>query len=104
MQFQDFECFHNLGQKEYHIGVAICARKRLGAQQIKSLGECQAARESVWCELTLQDKDCLLVGTVYRSPNSTAENDALVNGLLSRILKDTSHILIVGAFIHPEIN
>ena len=79
-------------------------RKRLGAQQIKSLGECQAARESVWCELTLQDKDCLLVGTVYRSPNSTAENDALVNELLSCILEGRLHILIVGDFNHPEIN
>ena len=104
LQFQDFNCFHNLRQKQCHRGVAMWVRKCLGAQQIKSLGECQAARESVWCELTLQDKDCLLVGTVYRSPNSTAENDALVNGLLSRMLEGRSHILIVGDFNHPEIN
>ena len=42
--------------------------------------------------------------TVYRSPISTAENDALVNGLLSRMLEGRSHILIVGDFNHPEIN
>ena len=81
-------------------------RQCLGAEQIKSLGECQTARELVLCELTPQDKDCLLVGTVYRSP-STAENDALVNGLLSHtccMLEGRSHILIVGDFNHPEIN
>ena len=45
-----------------------------------------------------------MLGTVHRSPNSTAENDALVNGLLSRMLEDRSHILKVGDFSHPEIN
>ena len=63
-QFQDFDCFYNLGQKLCRRGVAMWVRKRLGAQEIKSLEEFQAARESMWCELTLQDKDCLLVGTV----------------------------------------
>ena len=47
LQFQNFDCFHNLGQKQCHRGVAMWVRKCLGAQQIKSLGECQAARESV---------------------------------------------------------
>ena len=66
--------------------------------------ECQAATESVWCELTLQDKNCLLVGTVYRSLNSTAENDVLDNELLSRMSEGRLHVLIVGDFNHPEIN
>ena len=62
--------------------------------------KCQAARESVWCELTLQDKDCLLVDTVYRYPNSTSENDALVNELLSHVSEGRSHILIIGVSLY----
>ena len=45
-----------------------------------------------------------LVGTVYRYPNSRVEDDALVNGLMSRMSEGKLHILIVGDFNHPEIN
>ena len=41
----------------------------------------QRAQESVCCEISLRSKDSLLVGTVYRSPNSSKENDVLVNEL-----------------------
>ena len=78
-------------------------QKTFGCTENKSLGECQAARESVRCELNLQDKDCPMKNTVYRSHSSTTENDALVT-LLSLMLEGRSYILIVGDFNHPEIN
>jgi hypothetical protein len=43
------------------------------------------ARELVWWEIPLQKKDKLLVGTVYRSPNSDIANNAAVNELLSGV-------------------
>ena len=45
-----------------------------------------------------------MVGPVYRSPNSTTENDVLVNELLSRMSEGRSHIWVVGDFNCPEIN
>ena len=45
-----------------------------------------------------RSKDSLLVGTVYRSPNSSKENDAVVNELLVKMSVGRSHILVVSDF------
>ena len=39
---------------------------------------------SVWCEISLQDKDNLLVGHVYRSPNGTSENNEQLLNLVNK--------------------
>ena len=39
---------------------------------------------SVWCEVRLTGSDKLLVGCVYRSPNSNRENDVKINTTLQK--------------------
>jgi hypothetical protein len=63
-------------------GVALWVGTYYGAQQVKLSAEQQSARESVWCELSLKGKDGLLIGVVYRSPNSSSDNDKVLNSLL----------------------
>ena len=59
--------------------------------------------ESVWCEVRLQGSDHILVGGIYRSPNSTEANNEALNSFIKQC-KKPSHVLINGDFNHPEIN
>ena len=61
--------------------------------------------ESIWCRIFLTNKDCLLFGVVYRSPNNNIDNS---NNLFSLLTQATntgvSHLLIAGDFNMPHIN
>jgi hypothetical protein len=98
-----FDSFHNLSEEQCSRGVALWVRTSYGAQQIKLSAEHQSARESVWCEISLKGKDSLLIGVVYRSPNSSSDNDKVLNSLLPSMAFRRSHALIVGDFNHPEL-
>ena len=59
----------------------------------------------VWIEMSLQRTDRLLLGCVYRSPNSSLEEDCyLAEELTEACKRSFSHFLITGDFNHPEIN
>ncbi len=60
-------------------------------------------RESVWCDVKLNRNDNLLVGGIYRSPNSSSLNNDSLNSFFSR-LSMPSHTLICGDLHYPEIN
>ena len=53
---------------------------------------------SIWCEVELSDSENLLVGLVYRSPNSTSENnEALRKQLLhTATLNHMNNMLVFG--------
>ena len=58
----------------------------------------------MWCEMPLKQDDRLLVGTVYRSPNSDLANNAEVNEFLSRVVVGKSHVVVCGDFNYPDID
>ena len=63
------------------------------------------SEESVWSEMKLTGNDKLLIGCIYRSPNSTIANDAKINELLRRASGlNFSHLLVFGDLNHPSIN
>ena len=61
---------------------------------------------SIWYEVELSDNENLLVGLVYRSPNSTSENnEALRKQLLhTATLNHINNMLVFGDFNFREIN
>ena len=60
---------------------------------------------AIFCDIKLNDKDNLLVGVCYRSPNSTAENNNKFFDMLNQLEKVSySHTLLIGDFNFPEIN
>ena len=60
--------------------------------------------EALFCTLKLKGKETLLVGSFYRSPNKTENNDNL-NELLEKISeKKISHVLLLGDFNYPKID
>ena len=55
--------------------------------------------------MKLKGKETLLVGSFYRSPNSTTENNDNLNELLEKISEKTiSHVLLLGDFNYPKID
>ena len=62
-------------------------------------------QESVWCNINLTGSDKLLIGCVYRSPNSSADNNTELLNLFLRMRDlNPSHVLIMGDFNLGEIN
>jgi len=60
---------------------------------------------SCWCSLPLKNKDSLLIGVIYRSPNATRDQTCQMNTLITEMVKrNHSHLMIMGDFNYPEIN
>lgn len=62
-------------------------------------------KEHVWCYIKLKGTDKLLIGCIYRSTNTTVENDEELLDLIKiSNRKRESHTLIMGDFNLPGIN
>ena len=61
--------------------------------------------DAVWCRVSVNQSTTILFGIVYRSPSSSAENNAKLISMLQRIsaVKST-HKIIAGDFNHPSID
>ena len=81
-------------------GVALYVKEELESVKL----ELQNKGASVWCEVPLLNYDRLIVGVVYRSPNSSnIENDQILKLIHSIVDRKTSHAVIFGDFNYPEI-
>ena len=85
-------------------GVAIYVHETLESVLIESLTLCNYS-ESVWCSIRLANYDKLLVGCIYRSPDSSNGNNLKLNSLMKKTVElEHSLILICGDFNYKEIN
>ncbi|MEW8545737.1 MAG: endonuclease/exonuclease/phosphatase family protein, partial [Candidatus Thiodiazotropha sp.] len=82
-------------------GVVLYCSADLNATAV----EVSEYEESVWCAVQLRGGDRLLVGCIYRSPNSPHENTRKLKELLyGAVGKKYSHLLIMGDFNFREID
>ena len=86
-------------------GVATYVKKYLKASPSKIEELCDFD-ESIWCEISLKGLDRLLVGNIYRNPNSDATNNANFISSLRKVNENSNftHVMICGDFNYPEIN
>ena len=64
-----------------------------------------STESSVWCNLQLRGNDSLIIGLVYRSPNSPSSNiTQLVDAIEEARKMKHSHFIIMGDFNFPGIN
>ena len=101
LQIPGYDSFTNVNDGSCHLGVIIYARTKLHAVPSKTIKD---FRESVWCEIPLIAQDRLLLGCIYRSPNSTEENTHILQESLSEMTTGRSHVAITGDFDQPDID
>ena len=83
-------------------GVAVYVRRGLSFAEVEMKTEFM---ENLWISVKLKDNDTLLAGCIYRSPNSSAENNGKLRELISEASSSQhSHLMIAGDFNYPEIN
>ena len=83
-------------------GIALYVHNSLHAAPMDKQNNIE---EEEWIKIRLQQDDTLIIGCIYRSPNSTSENnDRLNESIISKCQEDPSHILIKGDFNYGEIN
>ena len=102
LQIQGFDCFTNNNKSMCHRGVLIYTKKCLKAVAV-NFSELDY-REYVYCKLSSKNSGLLHILCIYRSPNSTIENDHNLNFLISEFSKLNGHLLILGDFNYPTIN
>ena len=100
---EGFNLWANL--QNYKRGVLIYTARDLHATLFESPSNCNFD-ENILVSIELKDNDKLLLGCIYRSPNSDQTNNAqLMFGLRNICTQHSfSHILICGDFNFPQIN
>ena len=79
-------------------------RRELQAEEVKINTKFQ---ENMWVTVKLNNKDKIIIGCIYKSPNSSQENLDALKDLIRNIAqpnKEHSHLLIMGDFIYNKID
>lgn len=103
LQVEGYELFSNLERCKR--GVLLYTADRLKAAQV-TISNNFDFDENVWVEIRLQEGDKLLMGCLYRSPNSDEANNAkmLTHLKINCERKDYTHMVVCGDFNLPDIN
>ena len=100
IDFQNYDNFSNIDDAKR--GAIIYAKKGLMAREYKGMDKYNF-EESTWCQLENGSKEKILVGNIYRSPNSTRENTQILYDLLRDTKLDAfDHVIITGDFNFPN--
>ena len=90
---------HQYGKR----GVCIYVKSHLGASNIDVVS-CDHL-ETIFCEISLEKDDKLLIGCIYRSPNTSGiADEEMRNLILSCSARSYSHLLLMGDYNYPEIS
>ena len=101
LEMDGFDCFSIKLDKR---GACIYTKKWLKAVIVDDILD-KEFQESVWCVIRLKDNDNLLIGCIYRSPNSSQENnDCLLHLIRAVCGRRSSHLLIMGDFKYSEVD
>ena len=97
-QIDGYEAFSSLGGR----GIIIWIRNGIEASPYRIQ---PTYEDSLWLKIKISKTDSLLLGCVYRSPNSSDENNESLNNLFRSLpMQLYSHLLVCGDFNYPSIN
>ena len=103
LQIEGYDLFSNVGSHKR--GVLIYTHKNLQASP-STADELWSSEEGCWCGVSLNEEDRLLIGCVYRSPNSPESNNTSLLESIKKICEEVkfTHLLLCGDFNIPEID
>ncbi len=83
-------------------GIGVYVKKTLSAVEVVYN---EQYKESIWCEISLNIKDKLVIGCVYRSPSNPLEDIHKLTATLNNVIvQGYTHVLILGDFNLKEID
>ena len=90
-------------------GTLLYIRKNLGQRKCKAMATLMNGQEydsSVWVWVNISKGKKILVGSIYRSPNSSADNNKLLLAMLDHAndIAGENRLLILGDFNVPNID
>ena len=88
------DCFSNINNSNSHRGVAIYTKGHLNARSY--LANPRDFQEHACCKIEMCDKTSLHILCLYRSPNSSSENNKLLNQLILNTSLIGGKLLILG--------
>ena len=99
-EIPNYDTFINKNPKR---GVALYIDNALGAIEEDTLNN-HSFEESVWCSFSSNDKEKILIGCIYKSPNSSELNQQLLHDLIkSNKLEKYDKVCIMGDFNFPKL-
>ena len=102
LKIPGYQIHTNEDSKECKRGIAIYISTEIEAVEIKIASD---FKEQLWLKINVNKNDKLLVGCMYRSPNSEdANTEEMLNVLKQVTQSNISDILIMGDFNYPNIN
>jgi len=97
-QLSGYNMYINLAGR----GSALYVRESYDSAEL-NLHNCIDA--ATWCTMSLNNCDRLIIGTVYRSPNLSDEQNTKLIRMMEEVSKmNSSHLLIMGDLNFPEID
>ena len=102
--FEGYDCFTNCFSEYVHLGTALYIKKSLNAQQVCLTKKQEEAKESTWVEIRLQDNEKLILGSIYRPPSNTKEENKKLYDTILELIGDKDTVLIAGDFNQPNID
>nr|XP_047141425.1 uncharacterized protein LOC105844248 [Hydra vulgaris] len=106
INISNYNCFYNNRTNKQGGGVAIFTKYDIIAYEV-SVSPLYKEVKQIWCSIVLH-KTKILVGCIYRPPNSTDLINNAINELIKTAKKEVlngkySNVIIVGDFNYPNI-
>ena len=96
----NFDKFENIDPKR---GVALFINNSYNARSVDILNS-NKYQEGIWCSFNSKENLKILIGCLYRSPNSDNSNNQLLNELLkSNEISKYNKVCIMGDFNYPKL-
>ena len=102
LQIPGYELFTNVTDIAKGRGVCLYIEKSL--KPTETVIEESDFEEAVWATITVKNKEKILIGCIYRSPNSTPDNNGKLNNIFKSLSRLGSDVLVMGDFNYPEVN
>ena len=98
-ELENFKCYTNIDKQSCRRDIRVYIKDTLNAVQINTTSD---LKEVIWTELKLE-KQNLLIGAFYRSPNSNDENDRLIHNEIRNKSQESTNIILMDDFNYPDI-
>ena len=104
LQLTDYDLFTNIDNNTNGRGICLYIHSSLNATSYK-FTQAVNFQEVVWASVQLGSKEKLIIGCMYRSPNSDNNNNAQLCQLFSSLNPTASNqMLLMGDFNFPKVN